>query len=85
MHFLNDLNERLQKSAFLMGEKRTLADIATLPFVRQFANTDRAWFDTQGIDYVVGWLDDFLGSDRFRAVMTKYPPWQPGQDQILFP
>jgi glutathione S-transferase len=45
MVFLRDLNGRLSQSPFLMGPGRTLADMAILPFVRQFANTDRAWFD----------------------------------------
>jgi len=85
MVFLHDLDARLSYSPFLMGPKRTLADIAILPFVRQFANTDRAWFDTQGLGPLTAWLDAFLGSDRFRKVMTKYPPWQNGQDQVLFP
>ncbi len=83
--FLKGLNERLRRSQFLTGPDRTLADMAILPFVRQFANTDRAWFDRQGLDALTIWLDDFLASDRFRHVMTKYPPWQAGQDQVLFP
>ncbi|WP_372340118.1 glutathione S-transferase [Yoonia sp.] len=83
--FLNSLNDRLQQSPFLMGPQRTLADMAILPFVRQFANTDRAWFDAQDLAAVAQWLDDFLASDRLHEVMTKYPPWQDGQDQVLFP
>lgn len=85
MVFLRDLNQRLEKTPFLMGNRRTLADMAILPFVRQFANTDRAWFDAQGLLPLTAWLDDFLASPRFRAVMTKYPPWQAGQDQVFFP
>lgn len=85
MTFLTDLNDRLAQSAFVMGDRRTLADMAILPFVRQFANTDRAWFDAQGLGPLTAWLDDFLASERFRAIMTKYPPWQEGQDQVLFP
>jgi len=85
MVFLNDLNNRLGQNTFLMGSKPTLADMAILPFVRQFANTDRSWFDAQGLGPLTKWLDDFLRSDRFRAIMTKYPPWQSGQDQVLFP
>ncbi len=85
MVFLEGLNDRLTQNTFLMGPKRTLADIAVLPFVRQFANTDRAWFDAQGIGPLTKWLDDFLSSDRFHGIMTKYPPWQAGQDQVLFP
>ena len=85
MAFLIKLNARLSESPFLMGPQRTLADMAILPFVRQFANTDRVWFDAQGLGPLTKWLDDFLASDRFRGIMTKYPPWQPGQDQVLFP
>nr|WP_281251803.1 glutathione S-transferase [Yoonia maricola] len=85
MLFLTDLNARLKDTPFLMGPKRTLADMAILPFVRQFANTDRAWFDAQGLAPLTSWLDDFLTSDRFRGIMAKYPPWQEGRDQVLFP
>lgn len=83
--FLTELNDRLAQSAFLMGSRRTLADMAIVPFVRQFANTDRAWFDAQGLDPLTKWLDAFLASERFRRIMVKYPPWQDGQDQVLFP
>ena len=85
MVFLTELNDRLTQSRFLMGSRRSLADMAILPFVRQFANTDRDWFDAQGLGPLTNWLDDFLASDRFRAIMSKYPPWQNGQDQVLFP
>lgn len=83
--FLRKLEARLQDTPFLLGSRRTLADMAILPFVRQFANTDRAWFDAQGLTALTHWLDDFLTSDRFRAIMVKYPPWQEGQDQVIFP
>ena len=83
--FLRRLDTRLQETTFLMGNRRTLADMAILPFVRQFANTDRVWFDAQGLKALVIWLDEFLASDRFRGVMAKYPPWQDGQDQVIFP
>jgi glutathione S-transferase len=68
-----------------MGPKPTLADMAILPFVRQFANTDRAKFNAQDLKPLTAWLDDFLASEQFAAVMTKYPPWQSGQDQVIFP
>ncbi len=85
MVFLIALNDRLAQSTFLMGPSRTLADVAILPFVRQFVNTDRAWFALQNLGPLSVWLDDFLASDRFRGIMVKYPPWQDGQDQVLFP
>ncbi len=85
MVFLRDLNSRLVENAYLMGDQIQLADMAILPFVRQFANTDRAWFDAQGLESLRGWLDKFLVSDRFSGIMTKYVPWQDGQDRVLFP
>lgn len=85
IEFLTVLNDRLAHTPFLMGSRRTLADMSILPFVRQFANTDRNWFDAQDLAPLTLWLDNFLSSDRFRAIMKKYPPWQDGQDQVLFP
>ncbi|KJZ19452.1 glutathione S-transferase [Loktanella sp. S4079] len=85
MVFLRVLNDRLSRQSYLMGDDRRLADMAILPFVRQFANTDRDWFDAQGLTAVNRWLDEFLNSKRFLSVMTKYTPWQDGQDQVLFP
>lgn len=85
MVFLRDLNSRLEENAYLMGDQIRLADMAILPFVRQFANTDRAWFDAQGLESLREWLDEFLASDRFSGIMTKYVPWQDGQDRVLFP
>ncbi|WP_439155314.1 glutathione S-transferase [Yoonia sp.] len=84
MDFLRDLNDRLSETPFLTGPDRRLADMAILPFVRQFAHIDRGWFDAQGLGPLRRWLDDFLQSDTFAGVMTKYPPWQDGQDRVLF-
>ncbi len=83
--FLSILNQRLAKTRYLMGPAPRLADMAILPFVRQFANTDRTWFDQQGLEPLTKWLDTFLASDQFAAIMQKYPAWQIGQDQVFFP
>jgi len=83
--FLRDLDARLEDGPFLFGAKRTMADIGIAPFVRQFANTDRAWFDAQDWPHLIAWLDRFLEGDDFRAVMTKYPPWQSGDAPVFFP
>ncbi|MCO4843217.1 MAG: glutathione S-transferase [Yoonia sp.] len=63
---------------------QSLADMAILPFVRQFANTERAWFDAQDWKNLLRWLNAFTTSDAFAAVMIKYPPWQTGEDGVLF-
>ena len=83
--FLRDLNARLVNQPYLFGEQRTIADIGIAPFVRQFANTDRAWFDAQDWPHLIAWLDRFLESTDFAAVMTKFTPWQHGDAPIIFP
>jgi len=83
--FLHQLNNRLETSSHLFGEKITLADMAIAPFVRQFAQVDRSWFDAQDWPHLLRWLGDFLGSDRFTSIMDKYPRWQPGMPATHFP
>lgn len=63
----------------------TLADYAMLPFVRQFAFIDKAWFDAQPWPHLQSWLNRFLASQRFGSVMDKYPPWAEGDAPRLFP
>lgn len=81
---LADLDARLAGRKELCGDTRTLADIALFPFIRQFANTDRAWFDDQDLPHLQGWLARHLASDLFKAIMPKFDPWKAGDAPILF-
>ncbi|MDE0590870.1 glutathione S-transferase [Halocynthiibacter sp. C4] len=83
--FLRDLDQRLSENTFLFGETRTIADMATVTFVRQYANVDRAWFDTQDWPHLIRWLEEFLASERFAKIMVKHPVWQSGTKGIDFP
>ena len=80
--FLNILEHRLVTAPCLFGARLSLADFAIAPFIRQFANTDRGWFDTTPYPALRKWLDDFLHSDIFLAVMRKYPTWNPGDPPV---
>lgn len=82
--FLHKLNAQLSMR-HLFKDTPSLADMAILPFVRQFANTDRTWFDSQDWPNLIRWLDHFLESAAFKGIMTKYPPWQDGQTPVHFP
>ena len=83
VRFLETLNARLETSAFLFGDHISLADIAIFPFVRQFANADRAWFDAAALKPLQDWLDHHVTSDLFAHVMQKYPVWAPGDVEPL--
>lgn len=81
--FLAELEYRLKTAAFLFGSKPCLADYAIAPFIRQFANVDRAWFDASDHLELQRWLAAFLQADLFTAIMDKYPQWHPG-DEVTF-
>jgi glutathione S-transferase len=80
--FLHKLNDRLAVQPFLFGQKPCLADFAIFPFVRQFANTDRSWFDGQDLGPLQIWLEGHLTSDLFTGVMKKWPKWQAGDEEL---
>lgn len=82
---LVSLNQILEKSPYLTGNHRALADIAIFPFVRQFAEVDRGWFDSLPLAALQRWLGEHLASALFVAVMTRYAPWRTGQPEPLFP
>jgi glutathione S-transferase len=82
--FLYQLDQRLQQG-YLFGPNPTLADMAILPFVRQFAFIDKDWFDAQDWPDLKRWLEAFLASGLFLAVMGKYPKWQAGDAATIFP
>jgi glutathione S-transferase len=83
--FLKKLNARLLKTVYLCGDNFTFADAAISPFIRQFANNDSEWFNALDLSGVQNWLRSILESDRFLAVMEKYPTWESGMDEPAFP
>ncbi|MFY0612399.1 MAG: glutathione S-transferase [Hyphomicrobiaceae bacterium] len=82
--FLTELDAQLSGTTYLFGERLSLADTAIFPFVRQFANVDRTWFDAQPWLNLIRWLSEWLASQRFADVMKKYAKWQAGDAPIVF-
>nr|WP_256368231.1 glutathione S-transferase [Mangrovicoccus sp. HB161399] len=83
MGMLGGLAPRLDP--WLFGRSPRLADMAILPFVRQFAMIDRPRFGREAPMPVQRWLETFLALPLFAAVMPKLPPWAPGQAPRLMP
>ena len=82
--FLRVLDDKLRENGQLCGQNRNMTDMAIMPFVRQFAATDRNFFDSLPLVHLRKWLDEHLDSPLFASIMTKYNPWQPGDAQIRF-
>jgi len=71
LEILGALEQRLSISAYLCGSRQTLTDAAILPFVRQFAAIDLAWFDAQPLPRLQHWLATQLASPLFLSIMTR--------------
>jgi glutathione S-transferase len=69
--FLQRLEGLLQDRDYLLADHPSLADIALLPFVRQFAHVDREWFAQTPYPRLQAWLHDFLESNLFTLIMKK--------------
>ena len=83
--FLKKLNSRLTEATYLCGKNFTFADAAISPFIRQFANNDREWFNALDLSDIQVWLQNILESNLFLGVMEKYPAWRSGMCEPVFP
>jgi glutathione S-transferase len=82
--FLAALEERLTNRMFLAGNLLGLTDVAIFPFVRQFAATDRTWFDALPLPALQSWLEGQIASPRFEAIMERFSRWTAGDVPIYF-
>lgn len=77
---LAPLESTLAARPFICGDRRGVADMALLPFVRQFAAVDRPWWEGEGraapLPALRAWLAAGLAEPLFDAVMEKLPVWQ---------
>ena len=82
--FLQVLEELLTKNPYLLGKTVTIADIGIMPFVRQFAHVDRNVFYSLPYPNLQRWLQDWLQHPFFLQTMTKFQPWQDGDEAVIF-
>lgn len=83
--FLAHLEKKIDEGPFILGDRISLADMAIFPFVRQFAQVDRSWFDRAPHPFVRAWLARLIEAPIFSAVMTKYVPWDEMTSEFSFP
>jgi len=81
--FLKRLEDRLRATHFLLGNTMSVADVAIFPFIRQFVEVDKDWFMQAPYSSLRRWLDIFLDSERFNAVMGKHSVWHPGDPPVI--
>ncbi|QHD01347.1 glutathione S-transferase [Pseudomonas sp. S04] len=71
--FLRKLDGLLQQQRYLVADHPSLADIALMPFIRQFAHVDRDGFAQLPYTQLQVWLTGMIESPLFTAIMAKQP------------
>jgi glutathione S-transferase len=71
---LAPLEARLAAGPALAGARPGFTDAAIMPFVRQFAAIDRAWFAAQALPRLHAWLAAWEASPLFTAAMLWLAP-----------
>ncbi|WP_434729422.1 glutathione S-transferase [Pseudomonas soli] len=69
--WLAELESLLEGRPWLLAEHPSLADAALLPLMRQFAGVEPQWFAEAAYPRLRSWLQGWLGSSLFKAVMAK--------------
>jgi glutathione S-transferase len=64
-------NSVLAMDGYFLGSQPSLADYALLPFVRQFANVNQAYFDALPVEKLQAWLHCLTQTELFKQVMRK--------------
>ncbi|NRB11082.1 MAG: glutathione S-transferase N-terminal domain-containing protein [Rickettsiaceae bacterium] len=83
--FLQNMEQSLSKHKYLISDKLSIADIALMPFIRQFAYVDEEWFFNSSYNRLINWLNNFTNDDLFEdIVMQKHKPWKFGDKDIMF-
>jgi len=82
---LQSFEKKLDKRTYLFSQKISLADMAILPFIRQFANVDILWFNGRFAN-ISKWMGELIESEIFQSMMKKYEIWKPSSkgQKIIF-
>lgn len=68
---LDDLEARLAQHDYLLTSHPSLADVALMPFIRQFAGVEPDWFAQAPYPRLRAWLQGWLDSALFKAIMAR--------------
>jgi glutathione S-transferase len=82
--YLADLESHLCQHQYLMSDKPSLADLALMPFIRQFARVERQWYLQSPYPKLRQWLNQYLQSRMFSKVMEQHPLWLDVKQVVVF-
>ena len=84
--FADFVNAWVQKTPQIHYEFNSSSGIyyaGYMPFLRQFANADKAWFAAQPWPDLQAQLAAFEASEAYTTIMQAYAPWQAGAESVI--
>ena len=82
---LDSYEDRLKDKSFFFGATISLADIAVMPFIRQFSNVDIGYFNNR-FSFLSKWKQSLISLEIFSKMMNKFEVWEEDKkgESILF-
>ena len=82
---LDIYEDRLKDKSFFFGASISLADIAVMPFIRQFSNVDIGFFNNR-FTFLSKWKQSLISLEIFSKMMNKFEVWEEDKkgESILF-
>ena len=72
---LDIYEDRLKDKSFFFGASISLADIAVMPFIRQFSNVDIGYFNNR-LSFISKWKQSLISLEIFSKMMNKFEVWE---------
>tara|TARA_Y100000992_G_scaffold286778_1_gene238982 strand:- start:103 stop:696 length:594 start_codon:yes stop_codon:yes gene_type:complete len=72
---LDIYENKLKNKSFLFGFTISLADVAIMPFIRQFSNVDIGYFNYR-FNYLSKWKQSLISLEIFSEMMNKFEVWE---------
>jgi len=66
---------RLKDKSFFFGTTISLADVAIMPFIRQFSNVDIGYFNNR-FSFLSKWKQSLISLEIFSKMMNKFEVWE---------
>ena len=82
---LDIYEDRIKDKSFFFGASISLADIAVMPFIRQFSNVDIGYFNNR-FTFLAKWKQSLISLEIFSKMMNKFEVWEDDEkgESILF-
>ena len=72
---LDIYEDRLKDKSFFFGATISLADLAVMPFIRQFSNVDIVYFNNR-FTFLSKWKQSLTSLEIFSKMMNKFEVWE---------